>query len=136
LRELAQGQAWRFQDDVQVASIRARLSGFGSGSRSTAGLVEVGEELMALGIYISPASMTAAQYDEIFARLDAAGAGHPKGRLYHSCFGTGDELQIFDIWESQEDFDKFGVALMPILSELGLDPGRPTVEPVHNLIPG
>ena len=49
---------------------------------------------MALGIYISPASMTAVQYDEIMARLDAAGAGQPAGRLYHSCFGTGDESRF------------------------------------------
>jgi hypothetical protein len=91
---------------------------------------------MALGIYFSPASMTAAQYDEVMARLVAAGAGQPEGRLYHTCFGTGDELQIFDIWESKETFEKFGLTLLPILGEVGLNPGRPTVEPVHNLIPG
>jgi hypothetical protein len=91
---------------------------------------------MALGIYFSPASMTAAQYDEVMARLVAAGAGQPEGRLYHTCFGTGDELQIFDIWESRETFEKFGLTLLPILGAVGLDPGRPTVEPVHNLIPG
>jgi hypothetical protein len=91
---------------------------------------------MALGIYFAPASMTAAQYDEVIDRLDAAGAGKPEGRLHHACFGTGDELQIFDIWESQEAFEKFGTTLLPILSEVGLEPGQPTVEPVHNLIPG
>jgi hypothetical protein len=91
---------------------------------------------MALGIYFSPASMTAAQYDEVMTRLDAAGAGRPEGRLYHTCFGTGDELQIFDIWESREAFEKFGSTLMPILGDIGLNPGRPTVEPVHNLISG
>ena len=91
---------------------------------------------MALGIYFCPASMTAVQYDEVIARLDAAGAGQPAGRLCHTCFGTGHELQIFDVWESEEAFEKFGVTLLPILEEIGLDPGRPTVEPVHNLIPG
>ncbi len=91
---------------------------------------------MAIGIYVNPASMTAAQYDDIIGRLDAAGAGKPAGRLYHACFGSGDKLQVFDIWESQQAFDKFGETLMPILQEIGLDSGQPIVEPVHNLIQG
>jgi hypothetical protein len=91
---------------------------------------------MAIGVYIKAASMTAAQYDDIIGRLDAAGAGKPAGRLYHACFGSGDKLQVFDIWESQQAFDKFGETLMPILQEIGLDSGQPMVEPVHNLIPG
>jgi hypothetical protein len=91
---------------------------------------------MAIGIYVNPASMTAAQYDDIIGRLDAAGAGKPAGRLYHACFGSGDKLQVFDIWESQQAFDKFGETLMPILQEIGLDAGQPMAEPVHNLIQG
>jgi hypothetical protein len=91
---------------------------------------------MAIGIYFNPASMNAGQYDEIIRRLDAAGAGKPAGRLYHACFGSGDKLQVFDIWASQQDFDKFGQTLLPILQQIGLDPGQPMVEPVHNLIPG
>ena len=63
---------------------------------------------MAISVYINPVSATAAQYDEIIRRLDAAGAGKPAGRLYHACFGSGDKLQVFDIWESQQAFDKFG----------------------------
>jgi len=90
---------------------------------------------MALGIYFRPTSMSAAQYDDTIKRLDKAGAGKPKGRLYHICFGAGDGLQVFDIWESQEDFDKFGATLMPILQEAGIDMGEPMVEPVHNIIP-
>jgi hypothetical protein len=91
---------------------------------------------MALGIYFSPASMSAAQYDDVIKRLDAAGAGKPAGRLYHACFGSGDKLQVFDVWESQQAFDKFGETLMPILQQVGLDPGQPMIEQVHNLIPG
>jgi hypothetical protein len=91
---------------------------------------------MAIGIYINPASLTAAQYDDVAARLDAAGAGKPAGRLYHACFGSGDKLQVFEIWESQQASDKFRETLIPILQEIGLDPGQPMVEPVHNLIQG
>ena len=91
---------------------------------------------MAISVYINPVSVTAAQYDEIVRRLDAAGAGKPAGRLYHACFGSGDKLQVFDIWESQQAFDKFGETLMPIVQEIGVDLGQPMVEPVHNLIQG
>ena len=91
---------------------------------------------MAIGIYVNPASLTAAQYDDDGGRLDAAGAGKPAGRLYHACFGSGDKLQVFEIWESQQASDKFRETLMPILQEVGLDPGQLMVEPVHNLIQG
>ena len=91
---------------------------------------------MAIAIYFNPAAMNAAQYDEIIGRLDAAGAGKPAGRLHHACFGSGDKLQVFDIGESQQDFDKFGATLMPILQQIGVDSGQPVVEPVHSVIPG
>jgi len=91
---------------------------------------------MAISVYINPVSATAAQYDEIIRRLDAAGAGKPAGRLYHACFGSGDKLQVFDIWESQQAFDKFGETMVPIVQEVGVNLGQPMVEPVHNLIQG
>ena len=91
---------------------------------------------MAIGIYFNPASMNASQYDDIIKRLEQAGAGKPSGRLHHVCFGSGDKLQVFDLWESQEAFDKFGETLVPILQQVGLDTGEPMVEPVHNIIGG
>jgi hypothetical protein len=38
------------------------------------------------------------------------------------------------VWESQEDFDKFGETLMPILAEKGIDAGEPMVAPLHSVI--
>lgn len=91
---------------------------------------------MALGIYFAPPSMSAEQYDETIRRLAAAGQGAPPGRLYHVAFSGGSGLQVFDVWDSQESFDTFGQTLMPILAELGLDPGQPQVSEVHNIIQG
>jgi hypothetical protein len=91
---------------------------------------------MAIAIYFNPASMDAQRYDETIRRLEQAGAGAPRGRTYHACFGSGDKLQVFDVWESQEAFDEFGKTLMPILQEVGIDPGQPYVEPIHNVIEG
>ena len=89
---------------------------------------------MAIGIYFSPAAMSAAKYDECIKSLKKAGAGHPAGRSYHAAFGPSDKLMVFDIWTSQAAFDKFGKTLMPILQQLGIDPGQPAVMPVHKVI--
>jgi hypothetical protein len=89
---------------------------------------------MAIAMYFHPASFTAAQYDEVDKRLDAAGARTPQGRLHHSAFGSPDSIMVYDVWESQELFDKFGETLLPILADVGVDPGQPDVMPVHSLI--
>jgi len=91
---------------------------------------------MPLAIHFSPKSMSTAKYDDCIRRLDAAGAGHPAGRLQHLCFGPSDNLQVMDVWESQESFERFGQVLMPILAELGIDPGQPVIQPLHNHIAG
>jgi hypothetical protein len=90
---------------------------------------------MALGFYFSPdPPFTAQQYDEAIKRLRKAGAAHPQGRLYHACFGTSDRLSVFDVWTSQAAFDRFGQILMPILHEVGANPGQPQVMEIHNVI--
>ena len=78
--------------------------------------------------------MSAEKYDEIIRRLDNAGAGSPQGRMYHVCFGHKDNLRVSDIWNSIENFQRFGPTLMPILQEVGVDPGTPDVIEVHNII--
>jgi hypothetical protein len=89
---------------------------------------------MAIGVYFSPAAMSAAKYDECIALLRQAGAGHPSGRSYHACFGTSDKLSVFDVWTSQAAFDKFGKTLMPILKQIGLDTGPPQIIPIHKVL--
>jgi len=89
---------------------------------------------MAIGIYFSAAGMSAAKYDECIKLLKKAGAGNPSGRSYHTAFGPKDNLMVFDVWTSQSAFDKFGKTLMPILQQLGIDPGQPEVMPVHKVI--
>lgn len=91
---------------------------------------------MAITVRFTPKSMSAAKYDECIKRLEQAGAGAPKGRLYHACYGSKNDLRVFDIWESSESFDEFGLTLTPILQELSIDPGTPEISEVHNTIPG
>ena len=91
---------------------------------------------MALGFYFASESFSAEQYDEAIRRLQAAGAGSPPGRSYHCAFTGSGGLNIFDVWDSQESFEKFGETLMPILGALGVDPGEPQVAEIHNIIIG
>jgi hypothetical protein len=91
---------------------------------------------MSITVRFTPKSMSAAQYDQCIRRLEQAGAGAPKGRLYHVCYGSKNDLQVFDVWESSESFDEFGQTLTPILQALSIDPGTPEISEVHNTIPG
>ena len=91
---------------------------------------------MALGFYFSPSGFTPENYDEAIRRLEAAGAGAPEGRSNHFALETNGEIQVFDVWESQEAFEAFGATLLPIMAELGADPGQPMVARVHNAIDG
>jgi hypothetical protein len=91
---------------------------------------------MALGIYFVNPGFTKEKYADALAQLEAAGAGSPKGRTFHVGLESEGEIQVFDIWESQEEFDAFGATLMPILAGLGLEVGEPMVSQVHNVIKG
>lgn len=89
---------------------------------------------MAVAIHFTPVAMSTAKYDECIRRLAAAGASSPVGREYHACFGSDTSVQVVDVWTSVEAFQKFGETLMPILTSLGVEPGQPNIQPLHNVI--
>jgi hypothetical protein len=91
---------------------------------------------MAIGIYFGNGNFPVDKYEEALDRLDAAGAGAPAGRSYHVAMEADGKINVFDVWESQEAFDAFGATLMPILTELGVDPGAPVAMPVQKVIVG
>ena len=75
---------------------------------------------MALGIYFVHEGFTPEKYASAIKQLEAAGAGSPKGHPTLRALESNGAIQVFDIWESQEDFDAFGSTLVPILGELGV----------------
>jgi hypothetical protein len=91
---------------------------------------------MAFLIRFTPKGFTADKYNEVILRLEEAGAGAPVGRLYHVCFGDKENLNVSDIWDSTENFEKFGQIVFPIMQGLGVDPGEPNIIDVHNIIQG
>jgi hypothetical protein len=90
--------------------------------------------IMSIGFYFALTGMSAEKYNECTKRLKKAGAAHPAGRSYHAAFGTSDRLMVFDVWKSQAAFDKFGKTLLPILQQLGVEPGQPSVMQIHKVI--
>jgi hypothetical protein len=91
---------------------------------------------MALGIYFAHTGFTPEKYAEAIAALEAAGMGAPAGRTAHYALDADGEINVFDIWESQEQFDAFGATLVPILTGMGVTLGAPMVSAVHNQIQG
>jgi quinol monooxygenase YgiN len=89
---------------------------------------------MALGFYITAKGFTQERYDATTAQLAQAGAGAPAGRISYVALETDGEIQVFDVWESQEAFDAFGATLMPILTAAGIELNEPVVARVHNAI--
>ena len=77
--------------------------------------------------------MTAEQYDDAQRRLKESGAWPPEGMDYHVCFGTDGNFRVSEIWDSREQLDAFGERLMPVLADIGIDPGQPDVVEVHNI---
>lgn len=89
---------------------------------------------MSLVIRFSPPSLTAEQYDNAVRRLTEDGVLPADGLDYEICFGSDGNLKVSQVWDSKEQLDAFAARLMPILQELGIDPGEPETLEVHNII--
>ena len=89
---------------------------------------------MSIVVRFSPSSLTAEQYDEAVRRGEEAGAFPPDGMDYHVCFGTDGNLRVSEIWDSKEKWEAFREQLLPILADVGIQPGEPEVLEVHNIV--
>jgi len=89
---------------------------------------------MSVLVRFSPPSLTAAQYDAVLARFYEEGVQPAPGLELEVCYGSGDQMKVSVLFDSQEHLDAFGARLAPILEEMGMDPGEPEVIEVHNII--
>jgi hypothetical protein len=85
-------------------------------------------------VRFTPASVTSEQYDETIRRLEKSGDWLPEGLELHVAFEAGGKFRVSEIWDSQAQFDAFGKHLMPILEDVGIDPGAPEMLEIHNII--
>ena len=93
-----------------------------------------------LGVHRVP-SLTRERYEEVVRRL-TMGRGHPlhsmselpfDGVLVHVAAPTEDGFLIFDVFESQEAFDRFGERMGTIPSDVGITEGL-KLYPVHTFV--
>ena len=83
----------------------------------------------------TPASnVTTEQYDETVRRLEKSGDLLPEGLEYHVAFKSDGKFRVSEIWDSREQFDAFGDRLMPVLKDVGIEPGKPEMLEIHNII--
>ena len=89
---------------------------------------------MSILVRFTPTSLSADKYDETIKRLEDGGDFPPDGLDYHVCFGADGNLNVSEIWDSKEQFETFGERLMPLLAEVGIEPGEPQLIEIHNII--
>jgi hypothetical protein len=89
---------------------------------------------MSVVVHFTPKTLTAEQYDESIRRLEDSAGFPAEGMDYHVCFGTDGNLRVSEIWDSREQLDAFGERLMPVLADIGIEPGEPEVIDVHNIV--
>lgn len=75
---------------------------------------------MAIVVRFRIDGMSVDKYETVLRRLEAAGAGAPKGRMHHVSYGDRETLQVVDVFESRDALAEFGATLQPLLRELGV----------------
>jgi len=85
--------------------------------------------------FAPPSPPPTSQYDETIRRLEGDGGEFPPDGLeYHVAFLVDGGIRVSEIWDSREKWEAFGERLMPILADVGIEPGEPEVFEVHNII--
>jgi hypothetical protein len=92
------------------------------------------DRTMSILVRFTPANVTMQRYDESLRRLEEAGDWPPDGLEYHVAFGPDGNLRVSEIWDSREQLQEFGKRLMPVLAEIGIEPGEPELLEIHNII--
>ena len=87
---------------------------------------------------VAPGDRSTTNYDAFTARLRALPA--PKGLILHTAgFTTDDVFRVFEVWESEEDAERFrNEVLIPLLQSLPTTgeagpPQRDYTYPLHGL---
>jgi hypothetical protein len=87
-----------------------------------------------LARFAPTSNVTTEQYDETIRRLEKSGDWLPEGLEYHVAFKSDGKFRVSEIWDSREQFDAFGERLMPVLKDVGVEPGKPEMLEIHNII--
>jgi hypothetical protein len=85
---------------------------------------------MPVTIYLPGPPESAQVYGPLNRELGVGDGNLPDGLLHHYATQTGDSFNIFEIWESREQFERFAhEQLLPALDKLAGE-HAPQIEPV------
>jgi hypothetical protein len=88
-----------------------------------------------LARFVPAPDVTSEQYEDALRRLQQKGEWPPEGLEYHVAFWSNREFRVSEIWDSQEQMDKFGERLMPVLKDVGIElVDQPKTLKIHNII--
>ena len=90
---------------------------------------------MAVGMLVEAPGVNAEGYDSIMQHLEWETKPKPQGFVSHYAGPTSDGWLVFDIWESQDDFERFSEErLFPAMqTAFGEVPDMsPKFIPIHN----
>jgi hypothetical protein len=74
------------------------------------------------------------RYDRVNEILQSQGVeGPPQALQVHVLFGEGDDMQVSEIWESEQAFDEWYPTLREALDEVGVSYGPPLLLPISEL---
>jgi heme-degrading monooxygenase HmoA len=102
-----------------------------------AGSVPDNEEVvMAVAMVMEAPGMTAELYDSVMEHLEWSEQDLPDGFISHYAGPTEDGMLVFDIWESQEDFERFLESRLGAALAAATGGQAPAIEPrfiqIHN----
>ena len=86
--------------------------------------------VMPVAVHICPDNMSKAEYEKVIGELEKSGV--QEGRLYHAAYGDDDDVRMFEVWRSQEDFDANKDKLFATLQGNGLNVERVDVHTLHS----
>jgi hypothetical protein len=96
---------------------------------------------MAVGILINMPGVTQEQYEQVttklFGQYPMRSEDAPDGLLMHSAGPTQDGWYVYDLWESPEQFQRFGEERVgPAMAEVvgAGGPPQPEIYPVHGYL--
>ena len=91
---------------------------------------------MAVGMLMQAPGLNAELYDSVLVHLDWHEQPLPDGIISHYAGPSKDGWFVFDVWESQEDFERFAQErLMPAMAAASggqAPPIEPQFIPIHN----
>ena len=86
---------------------------------------------MAVAVRICPDQMSRADYERMITELEDSGLCEPEGRSFHAAYGD-DQVHMFEVWDSPEQFDAHRERLFATLQGAGLDAGTVEIHPLHS----